>query len=297
MLLPVVVVGAFTTAAATAWGLSNASEPNVGSRALRYATRALAEESVDDVMPLPKAAPSWLAFLEQAGIKWTPGQAAFVMALHAGIGLVLGASINLPWLGVFAGLMVLYVRLRMGRARRIRLMAEQLPDALMLLGTALRSGFGFQQGLQLVAREGAAPLAPELGRLSTDMALGLNLDEALVRLQDRLGSTDGEMLASALLVQRQTGGNLSEILLNLHDTIRDRQQVHGQVRTLTAQGRLSGIVLGLIPVFIAAAFYMLNRDYLMTLVTDPRGRMMSAVALVLMAGGVVAIRRIVNITL
>jgi tight adherence protein B len=187
--------------------------------------------------------------------------------------------------------------LKSGQAKRTRQMAGQLPDALMLMASGLKGGLGFQQALQLVAAEGPTPLGPELGRLAQDLALGLPLDEALIRLEARLGSTDGEMLASALLVQRQTGGNLSEILLNLHDTIRDRQMIQGQVNTLTAQGKLSGIVLTAIPVCIGIAFYVLNRDYLMVLVTDPRGRLMSLGASVLFVAGVFVIRRIVSITL
>ncbi|MDB5098769.1 MAG: Type secretion system domain protein [Cyanobacteria bacterium RYN_339] len=292
-----VLAGGFLTAACIAWGLSAASEADLGKRLLRYASRSMEEERVEGVATIARAMPAWLAFLEQAGVSWTPGQALAVLAVHGLVGLAIGLALNVPWLGFSGGLLLLYLRLRMGRARRTQRMAEQLPDAIMLLATALRSGFGFQQGLQLVAREGAAPLAPELGRLSTDMALGADLETALLRLQARMGTTDGEMLASALLVQRQTGGNLSEILVNLHETIRDRQAVHGQVRTLTAQGRLSGIVLTLIPVGIGLAFYVLNRDYLMTLVLDPRGRIMSGVCLVLMLSGIYMIKRIVTITL
>jgi len=292
-----VLLGGFLTAASIAWGLSVYGEVDLGKRMLRYAHRSLEEEKVEGVAMVARAMPGWMAYLEQAGISWTPGQATAVIGTHAIGGWAIGLALGVPWLGFSLGLLVLVVRLRIGRARRTQRMAEQLPDAIMLLATALRSGFGFQQGLQLVAREGAAPLAPELGRLSTDMALGADLETALLRLQARMGTTDGEMLASALLVQRQTGGNLSEILLNLHETIRDRQQVHGQVRTLTAQGRLSGVVLTLIPIFIALAFYVLNRDYLMTLVIDPRGRIMSAVSLALMLSGIYFIKKIVTITL
>jgi tight adherence protein B len=292
-----VLVGGFLTAACIAWGLAIASEVDLGRRMMRYASRSLEEEKIEGVPTITRAMPSWAAYLEQAGISWTPGQAMAVIGTHALGGWAVGAALGVPYLGFSLGLGVLVLRLRIGRARRTRRMAEQLPDAIMLLSTALRSGFGFQQGLQLVAREGAAPLAPELGRLGTDMALGADLETALLRLQARMGTTDGEMLASALLVQRQTGGNLSEILLNLHETIRDRQAVAGQVRTLTAQGRLSGVVLTLIPVFIALAFYILNREYLMTLVLDPRGRIMSGVCLVLMAGGIYMIKKIVTITL
>jgi tight adherence protein B len=294
-------LGAFATAAALGWAV--ASWAGVGGsvarqRFLRYAGDPVA---VVDVQPLGGPAvrlpKPWEAFLERAGIEWSAARAAQMAGMYAAIGLVVALPLGLAPVGPVAGLAALWIKLRLAQARRTRKMAEQLPDALMLMATALRSGLGFQQALQLVADEGPLPLAPELGRLSRDMKIGLSIEEALVRLQTRLGSTDGEMLAAALLVQRQTGGNLVELLTNLHDTIRDRQAVQGQVRTLTAQGRLSGMVLTAIPVFLALAFWVLNREYLLVLVQDPRGRILSGVAVGLMLVGVYFIRRIVRITL
>jgi tight adherence protein B len=189
------------------------------------------------------------------------------------------------------------VRLRARQARRIQKMSEQLPDALMLMVSALKSGLGTQQSLAWVANEGAEPLSTEFGRLSSDIQLGLSMEEALVRLQTRLGSTDGEMLAAALLVQRQTGGNLSEVLLNLHQTVRDRQAVQGQVRTLTSQGKLTGLILILLPFGVALALYLMNRAYLMPLVNDPRGQSALGACAVMMTLAALWIRRISHITL
>lgn len=241
---------------------------------------------------LPK---NWEAFFARAGLEWGVRQAAIAVGVAAFLGLLLGFVVGLPLAGPPVGVAALYFWLRMQQKRRVRTMAAQLPNALMLMANAIKSGLGFQQALQIVGDEGAAPLAPEFVRLGQDLALGLSMEDALMRLQTRLGSIDGEILASALLVQRQTGGNMSEILQNLHGTIRDRQTVMGQVRTLTAQGRLSGVVLTLIPVFIGGALYMLNRPYLMVLVRDPRGEMLSGVALGLMLIGVFWIRKIVDI--
>lgn len=292
---------AFASAAAFGWAIAAWAGGGGGvsrQRFLRYAGDPVAVVDVSSNGGPPIRLPKpWEAFLERAGIDWSATRAAQMAGLHLVAGLAIAWPLGLAPLGAIGGLVVMWVRLRMAQQRRSQRMAAQLPDALMLMATALRSGLGFQQALQLVADEGAAPLAPELGRLSRDLAIGLSMDEALVRLQTRLGSTDGEMLAAALLVQRQTGGNLVEILTNLHDTIRDRQQVQGQVRTLTAQGRLSGMVLTAIPIFLALAFWVLNRDYLLVLVHDPRGRTLSAIAISLMLIGVYFIRRIVRITL
>ena len=292
---------AFATVAGLAWAIAGWAGVGAGvsrQRFLRYAGDPVAVVDMSTTggpaVRLPKP---WEAFLEKAGIDWSASKAAQMAALHMVAGLAIAFPLNLAPLGAVGGLVAMWIRLRMAQQRRSVKMAAQLPDALMLMATALRSGLGFQQALQLVADEGPSPLAPELGRFSRDLALGLSMEEALVRLQTRLGSTDGEMLAAALLVQRQTGGNLVEILSNLHDTIRDRQQVQGQVRTLTAQGRLSGMVLTAIPIFLALAFWVLNRDYLLVLVHDPRGRMLSGIAIGLMLIGVYFIRRIVRITL
>lgn len=243
---------------------------------------------------LPRA---WQAYLARAGKEWTASQFMFVAFAHLVGGAALGASQGFALPGAAAGLILLFVRLRVAQGRRQLKMTSQLPLALMLIATSLRSGLGFQQALQLVGREGPQPLSGEFSRFADELAMGLSIEEALARLQLRLNSIEGEMLAAAILVQRQTGGNLSEILLNLHDTIRDRQAVMGQIRTLTAMGRLSGWILTAIPVLLALAFYFLNRDYVMTLVTDPRGQYMAGAATCLMIAGGLMIRRIVQITL
>ncbi|HEY9722303.1 MAG TPA: type II secretion system F family protein [Oscillatoriaceae cyanobacterium] len=291
---PLILVSGSVTVALAVWAIATIQRRGPSrSRWMRYAVEPnIASVGLGPTARLPKG---WEAFIARTGLEWSPKHFAIAATVAAMLGLVLGLFVGLPLLGAPAGVVALYFWLRFLQRRRVRTMAEQLPNALMLMANAIKSGLGFQQALQIVGDEGAAPLAPEFARLGQDLALGLKMEDALMRLQTRLGSIDGEILASALLVQRQTGGNLSEILQNLHTTIRDRQTVMGQVRTLTAQGRLSGLVLTLIPVFIALALYMLNRSYLMVLVHDPRGQMLSGIALVLMLIGVFWIRKIVTI--
>ncbi len=243
---------------------------------------------------LPRA---WQAFLARAGKEWTASQFLFVAFAHAVVGAALAAPKGFALPGAAAGVVFLFLRLRFEQGRRQLKMNSQLPLALMLVATSLRSGLGFQQALQMVGKEGPQPLASEFARFADEVAMGLAFEEALARMQLRLNSIEGEMLAAALLVQRQTGGNLSEILINLHDTIRDRQAVLGQIRTLTAMGRLSGWILTAIPVALAGAFYFINRDYVMVLATDPRGQYMAGAATALMIAGALMIRRIVQITL
>lgn len=300
MLTAALLLAAFLTAASAAW-LVATRESALDARLLRYAyAGAAAGKALPGAKPgtpavrLPRA---WEAFLQRAGIDWTWSQALVVVLIYALIGLAGGLRLGLPLPGALLGVTVLYARLRTRQVRRLRLMAEQLPDALMLMVSALKSGLGMQQAIHWVATEGAEPLSAEFGRLANDMQLGLSLEEALVRFQTRLGTTDGEMLAAALLVQRQTGGNLSEVLLNLHQTVRDRQAVAGQVSALTAQGKMTGMILTGLPFAIGAALYVLNRAYVAVLATDPRGQMALGACAVMMAFAGLWIRRVSHITL
>ncbi|MDB5098478.1 MAG: type secretion system protein [Cyanobacteria bacterium RYN_339] len=298
MLIPIAVLGAFITATALAWALQPATDP-VAERMLRYAGPVpLAGPAV-----LPRERTPWRlpraleAYLLQAGIEPTPRTLATMVGIHLLAGLALGIWLHMPGSGAALGLLALMLRVRRGRGARVEKLAAQLPDALMLLASGTRAGLGFQQALQLAARETAKPLGDELGRLERDLAMGLTTEEALDRLQTRLASTDGEMLCASLLVQRQTGGNLSELLLNLHHTIRDRQALYGQVRTLTAQGRLSGVILCCLPIVLGVLLWAINRAYLLTLFTDPRGQVLAGAAVLSMAIGAWIISRIVRITL
>lgn len=301
-MLNLILLTAFVAAASATWLLVPRPDPlevrmarfaTVGGAATEAPRSTPAKPSTPQVR-LPKA---YEAFLARAGVDWTARQALVVIALYAAIGAVVGWCVAAPALGAALGMVACYLRLRARQARRIQKMSEQLPDALMLMVSALKSGLGTQQSLAWVANEGAEPLSVEFGRLSSDIQLGLSLEEALLRLQTRLGSTDGEMLAAALLVQRQTGGNLSEVLLNLHQTVRDRQAVQGQVRTLTSQGKLTGVILTLLPFGVGLALYLMNRAYLTPLVTDPRGQSALGACAIMMTMAALWIRRISHITL
>lgn len=288
------VLTGIATAAAT-WAVVGQTAGRVNARYASLAPAYTAALSGGDAADSARGPRAWQLWLALAGKDWTLGQLGVVVALYAFVGGIFGGVIGLGLLGLPLGLLVLALQLRRAAARRTRQLAEQLPLALMLLATSLRGGLGLQQALQLVGSEGPPPLANEFARFVEETAMGLRFEEASLRLQQRLGNLEAEMLVSAFLVQRQTGGNLSEILVNLHDTMRDRQTVIGQIRTLTAMGRLSGWILSAIPLVLSVAFYALNREYLMVLVTDPRGQAMAACALVLMVVGVLLIRWIVQV--
>jgi len=199
-----------------------------------------------------------------------------------------------PLMGAALGLLPT-VWLLMRRRKRLRRIGEQLPDALDLLGRALRAGHSLTAGLGVIAEEMAAPISQEFSRVYEEQNLGIPLEEAMDAMTDRVPQVDMRFFVTAVLIQRQTGGDLAEILDKLGYVIRERFKVYGQVQALTAEGRLSGVVLMVLPILIFFGVYQINRPYLELLFSDPMGRTMMTVAIVLQIAGALVIRKIVNI--
>lgn len=236
---------------------------------------------------------------EQADTKMTPAK---FFAASAGIGVAAAAvaalsGINIafaPIAGIMmSGLPLMWLIFR--RSRRMKAFAKQLPDALELLSRALRAGHSLGAGFKLVADEMTAPINIEFGRVFEEQNLGIPMDQALNSLTDRVPNLDLKFFATAVILQRQTGGDLAEILDKIGYIIRERFKIWGQVQALTGEGRLSGIVLLALPPVLFAAVYRLNHDYVMVLFTDPMGNQMLAGAVVLQIIGALVIRKIINI--
>ena len=183
----------------------------------------------------------------------------------------------------------------MRRRRRLKYFGTQLPDALELIGRALRAGHSLQAGFQLVSSEMPAPIGKEFGYVFEEQNLGIPMEEALFNMCDRVPNLDLKFFATAIVLQRQTGGDLAEILDKIGSLIRQRFQIWGQVQALTGEGRLSGIVLLALPPVLFLAVYKLNPEYMMVLFTDPMGKKMLAGALVLQLLGALVIKKIINI--
>ncbi len=192
-----------------------------------------------------------------------------------------------------AGLVPLAVVLSK-RARRTRLFSEQFPDALDMIVNALRAGFALGGAIQLVAEEAPEPVATEFRILFEEQKLGLDIRHAMVNFADRNASTDAAIFATAILIQRDTGGNLAEVLEKIAYVIRDRFRIMGDVRTFTAQGRLSGFILALLPIFLGITISIISPGYMDHLFEDPLGSVLITVAVVLQVVGFLVIRRIVN---
>jgi len=181
------------------------------------------------------------------------------------------------------------------KEQQLKLFNGQLADALNLMANAVRSGFSFLQAMDMASREMPAPLSAEWGSALKEMQLGVTIEQALENLTVRVGSADLDLMVTAIIIQRQVGGNLSEVLSNIHDTIKDRLRIQREIQTLTAQGRISGYIIGGLPFFIALLLLFINPSYLGQLISTPLGWAMIGGGLVSQTIGFVIIRRIVNI--
>ncbi len=198
---------------------------------------------------------------------------------------------------LICGLFLPRVYMKHKKELRLRNINKQLGDALVVMANALRAGFGFQQAMDTVRKELPPPIATEFAWTLRETNLGFSHEEALLNLGKRVGSQDLDMIITAIIIQRQVGGNLAEILDNISNTIRDRAKIKQEIKVLTAQGRLSGLIVGLLPIILIAAMLMINPAYFNVMVTDIRGITVLATALGLEMIGILIIRRIINIDL
>lgn len=235
----------------------------------------------------------------QAGVDWTVGTLA-TMSL---IGLVVGwygLSLTgaLPSLQAAGGLAIAclpFMWLRRLRSRRLRRIESQLPDALDLIGRALRAGHALPSGLQMVAHEMQDPIAGEFRVTHDEVNFGVAIPEALGNLSARVPITDMNYFVVAVLIQREAGGNLTELLDNLSKLIRERHKFHAKVRVLTTEGRMSAWVLGSMPFLLAALLNWVNHDFIAVLWTDPAGISIANVVLTMMFVGAAWMYRLIQL--
>ncbi len=239
------------------------------------------------------------AMLEQANIRWSAPQMLVNMTLVASVSLAVMLVLGLPFLAGLGVVVAVYVLpilfLVHRRRRRMAKMVQQLPDVFELLSQALRAGHSLASGMQLIASEMPEPAGTEFGRVFHEQNLGLKIEDALQNLANRMDILDVRFFVTAVLIQRQTGGDLAEVLDKISDVIRDRIKLHGTVQALTAEGRLSGYVLLALPILVFVAMLRINYDYAMVLVNHPTGQMMATFASVMMIMGWVMIKKIINI--
>jgi tight adherence protein B len=236
---------------------------------------------------------------EQAGVPSTGYKVAFSSLLLAALaGLVCGGLLRNALLGVAAALVVgwlPYLRLSMMRQRRMNLIEEQLPDAIDVIKRALRAGHPFNAAIKLVADDMEGPIAEEFGLMFTDLNYGSDVRRALLGLLNRVPSVTMMALVTSVLVQRETGGNLAEILDQIAKVVRGRFKLERKVRSLSAEGKLSAWVLAMVPVGLVGLMSISSPGYLPVLLTNPLGHKLLYAAGILGIIGVVWIRRIIRI--
>lgn len=181
------------------------------------------------------------------------------------------------------------------KAQRRKQFERQFPEALELVSRALRAGHAFSVGLKLVGDEASDPIGIEFRRVYDEVAMGVALPQALQNMTERLDSVDLRFFVTSVLVQRETGGNLAEIIDSLAELIRKRFELQLKIRALSAEGRLSGVILFCLPILVGMFLYQTNPEYMGLLLTDPIGRTMVMVGSCLMTTGAVIMKRLITI--
>ena len=237
--------------------------------------------------------------IDQSGLKVTLGTILLASALIAAVAFFLVHTfLHLMLVGAVVGALAAYLPfgyVRYMRSKRLLKFEEQFPEAIDLLSRALRAGHALTTGLSMVAEELPDPIGPEFQTLYDQQNFGMPLSQALKNFADRVVSLDARFFVTAVLTQKESGGNLSEVLDNLASIIRDRFKVKRQVRVISAHGRITGLVLSALPSTLGLFFAISNPEKYATFYRDPLGMQLIGGALVLQLIGVVAIKKIVNI--
>ena len=236
--------------------------------------------------------------LEQANIPMSPGEAILGMIGLAAVGGIIVAIFNgVLWgvvsFGIF--LLIAVYLIKWPGAREKKKFENQLPDTLTLMSTSLRAGYSLLQATEAVSSEAPDPTAREFGRAIAEARLGRTVTQALEGVVERTQSSDFEWAVMAIEIQREVGGNLAEVLQTVADTMRARNRLKGEIRALTAEGRISAFVLGALPFLMFLFLWTTNRTYLEPLLQSTFGLIALGVGLLLIAGGIFWLKKIVDI--
>jgi tight adherence protein B len=241
--------------------------------------------------------------LERAGLQLRVSEYVALRVLAALLGFLLVALVSGAHpLGLVAaaGVAVLSFMLpafivQALKVRRVHKLNDQLEQMVSMVSNSLKAGFGLLQSLDQAAQQLSPPLSSELLRVIQETNVGATLEDALTDLSERVESYDLDMIITAILIQRTVGGNLAEILDNVGHTIRERVRIQGEINTLTAQKKLSGIIIGLLPVALILLFFAVTPGYMSVLFTHTAGRILLAIGVVLDLVGLLMIRRILTV--
>jgi tight adherence protein B len=281
---------------------------NMSEHLLDESPRLLKEESLSSISP-------WARVLEksdfvrimhrhllQAGLTWSVGRVTLLMLLAASVAL--GITMQFEWIPGWAGLLIAmavgaipYFYILHSRAKRFRQFEENFPDALDSLARSLRAGHPFPAAMDLLSGECEQPVAAEMHQTAVEGNLGTSWEQALSNLAERMPLLEVSMFASAVQLQNRTGGKFNEVLATMAENMRESVSLKGEVRALSAHGKLTGVVLTVLPIAIAAVMAVVNPSYLGILFHHPYGKYLIAAAVVCLIAARFVIRRIVDIKL
>jgi tight adherence protein B len=274
-------------------------QEKVTASILRRGAMGQSKTFADKMIGKLRFVPKVQTLLDQADLDWNASQTLLNL-----VGLMLLATIGLFMLNtglivaVGCGMAILVlpmVWLSFKRRRRMNALTGQLPDVFEMMSQALRAGHSLAGSIQLVYEQMPPPIATEFAQVYHEQNLGVKVEDALQAMADRVDSLDVRFFVTAVMIQRQTGGDLAEVLENISGVIRGRIELAGLVRGLTAEGRLSGWVLFALPALVFVAAMYLNPAYAEVLLEDPMGRIMLMIAAGMQLMGIAMIRWIVNI--
>jgi len=248
------------------------------------------------------AIPGMRRFNRLVGQANTGHPAGFYLLLSlvlAAIGYLIGTSlVKIPYSGLLSAVLLFFVPvliLMSRRKQRMEKFQRQLPEALDLVSRALKAGHAFSGGMKMVADEMDDPIGPEFDKTLDEINFGVSVADALKNLAARVACPDLSYFVVAVLIQRESGGNLADLIASITHLIRERFKLYGRIRVLSAEGRASAIILIAIPIFVAVALVVVSRDYIATLGDDPIGRVLIGIAVGMMIFGVLVMRKMIRI--
>ena len=237
-------------------------------------------------------------FLVQAGISSPPGVFLLLSAVLGLVGFFLLSMVSRGFPAAILGLalgLVPFLFLVMKKTRRIKRFEAQLPDALDMIARSLRAGHALASGLDMAGQEFSAPLGPEFAKTVNQLTFGVGIEQALRNLTRRIDCPDLKFLAVSINIQRESGGNLAEILEGVARLVRERHKLQGKIRALAAEGKFSALILLAMPFLVAAALLAVNPAYVDVLRSDPIGRVLVVAAVVMMLLGMAVMKKTINI--
>lgn len=274
-------------------------EIQTGGGLMLKAGRLAKSESLAATMGSSKTLLSLEKLLMQSDLDWTVAGLLAYSAIGAIVGLMLGAITRsaVGGLGLaLIGAAIPFLLVARSRSKRSQEISRQLPEALDMIVRSLRAGHALPTSIKLAAHELPTPIATEFGRAYEETVLGESLEQATLNIAERVpGNLDLRIFAVSLVITKQTGGNLAEMLEKIGTTIRERYKFYGHLRALTAEGRMSGVILGALPWVVLLVVWMTRRQYLADFWADPLGKWMAAGGVMLWITGVIWMKKMIKV--